>query len=192
MKERAAQLIAVQKKQSLASRLDLRSARELRDASDEKRLQPLFMRNFFMRAYQAAGSTITEDSHFPVYHVGRTPTEVLDVARQLRLPVAEKYDTPFVFDKNLVSVAGRVRVPEHTRLLGSGHPLFDALIEWAIRRARTAFSKGVMLVDPNLATPQRIWLVRSSIEDGRREERITADGWQRLKDGENSRQEAEE
>jgi len=49
-----------------------------------------------------------------------------------------------------------------------------------------------MLVDPNLATPQRIWLVRSSIEDGRREERITADGWQRLKDGENSRQEAEE
>jgi len=171
LKERAAQLIALQKKQSLASRLDLRSARELRDASDEHRLQPLFMRNFFLRAFQAASGTIKEDSHFPVYHVGKTPSEVLDVARQLRLPVAEKYDTPFVFDKNLVSVASRVRVPEHTKLLGSGHSLFDTLIEWAIRRARTAFSKGVMLVDPNLAAPQRIWLVRSSIEDGRREER---------------------
>jgi hypothetical protein len=50
-KDRAEQLIALQKKQSLASRLDLRSARELRDASDDHRLQPLFMRNFFMRAY---------------------------------------------------------------------------------------------------------------------------------------------
>ena len=37
-RERAAQLIALQKKTSLASKLDLRSARELRDASDERRL----------------------------------------------------------------------------------------------------------------------------------------------------------
>jgi hypothetical protein len=41
---------------------------------------------------------------------------------------------PFVFDKDLVSVASRARVPVYTRLLGSGHPLFDALTEWAIRR----------------------------------------------------------
>lgn len=171
LKNRATHLIALQKKQSLASRLDLRSARELRDASDEHRLQPLFMRNFFMRAFRAAGGTINEDNHFPVYHVGRTPSEIIEIARQTRLPVADKYDTPIVFDKNLVSVASRIAVPEHTKLLGSGHPLFDAVIEWAIRRARTAFSKGVTLVDPNIAAPERIWLVRSNIEDGRREER---------------------
>ncbi len=112
-----------------------------------------------------------EDKRFPVFHVGRTPSALLDVARQIRLPVADKYDTPFVFDKELVSVASTVRVPEHTRLLGPGHPLFDTVIEWAIRRAREAFTKGVMLIDPNIARPQRIWLVRSSIEDGRREEK---------------------
>lgn len=73
--------------------------------------------------------------------------------------------------KELVSVASRVRVPEHTRLLGPGHALFEALIEWATRRAREAFAKGVILIDPNIARPQRIWLVRSNVEDGRREER---------------------
>lgn len=171
LERRADSLVAVQKKQSLASKLDLRAARELRDASDEHRLQPLFVRDFFLRAYQAAGGTVTEDRYFPVYHIGRTPVELLDVARQARLPVAEKYDTPFVFDKDLVSVASKVRVPDHTRLLGPGHPLFEALIAWAVRRAREAFARGAVLVDPNIARPQRLWIVRSTIEDGRHEEK---------------------
>lgn len=81
---------------------------------------------------------------------------------------SERYDTPFVFDKQLVSVAGKVRIPERTKLMGPGHPLFDMLIEWAIREARQAFAKGALLVDPNIAKPQRVWLVRSTIEDGRR------------------------
>ena len=88
-----------------------------------------------------------------------------------RTPLSEAYDTPFVFDKQLVSVASKVRVPERTKLLGPGHPLFDTLIEWAIRDARQAFAKGALLVDPNIAKPQRLWLVRSTIEDSRTEKR---------------------
>ncbi|MEK6573637.1 MAG: helicase-related protein, partial [Chloroflexota bacterium] len=168
MEKRARELIALQKKQSLASKLDLREARKLRDESDERRLQPLFIQRFFLTTYLAASGAVIEDKHYPVYHLGRTPSEIVDVARQMRLPVKDKYDTPFVFDKDLVSVASRVRVPEHTKLLGPGHPLFEALIEWAIRRARDSFAKGVILIDPNIARPQRIWLVNSSIEDGRR------------------------
>jgi hypothetical protein len=151
--------------------LNLADARRLRDASDERRLQPLFMQNFFLAVYREAGGGVRADEHFLVYHVAPVPSEVLDVARTLRLPVRDKYDTPFVFDKNLVSVASKVRVPEHTKLLGSGHPLFDALTEWAIRKAREAFAKGATLCDPNIAAPQRLWLVRSAIEDGRQEAR---------------------
>ncbi len=168
---RAEELVSLQKKQSLASKLNLADARRLRDASDERRLQPLFMQNFFLSAYREAGGTVRTDDHFPVYHVGPVPSEVLDVARTLRLPVRDKYDVPFVFDKNLVSVASKTRVPEHTKLLGSGHPLFDALTEWAIRKARDSFGKGATLCDPNIAVPQRLWLVRSAIEDGRQEAR---------------------
>lgn len=166
-RDRAERLIALQKKASLASRLDLRAARELRDASDERRLQPLFIQRFFERAWVACGGTIRKDDNFPVWHLGMTPSELLDIARERRLPAVEKYDTPFVFDKQLVSVASKTRVPERTRLMGPGHVLFDVLIEWAIRRAQHAFAQGAVLVDPNIAKPQRLWLVRSTIEDQR-------------------------
>lgn len=171
LEEKAEDLVGLQKKQSLASQLDLADARQLRDASDERRLQPLFMRNFFINAWRAAGGGIHPDDAFPVYHVGTVPSKVMDIARRLRLPTRDKYDTPFVFDKQLVSVASLKRVPEHTRLLGSGHPLFDALTEWAIHEARESFAKGAALCDPNIAACQRLWLVRSAIEDGRHEAR---------------------
>ena len=171
LKTKADELVSLQKKQSLASKLNLADARQLRDASDERRLQPLFTQNFFLATYREAGGTVRADDHFPVYHAGIVPSAVLDVARTLRLPIRDRYDTPFVFDKNLVSVASKTRVPEHTKLLGSGHPLFEALTEWAIRKARDAFATGATLCDPNIAAPQRLWLIRSAIEDGRQEAR---------------------
>jgi len=167
--DRAERLIALQKKTSLASRLDLRSARELRDASDERRLQPLFIQRFFERAWTECGGTLRKDDYFPVWHIGSVPSALLELAQERRQALSEHYDTPFVFDKQLVSVASRVRVPERTKLMGPGHPLFDTLIEWAIREARQAFAKGAVLVDPNIARPQQIWLVRSTVEDGRRQ-----------------------
>ncbi|GIW42354.1 MAG: hypothetical protein KatS3mg076_2931 [Candidatus Binatia bacterium] len=175
--ERAERLVALQKKTSLASRLDLRAARELRDASDERRLQPLFIQRFFERAWTACGGTVRKDEHFPVWHIGPTPSALLELARERRQPLSETYDTPFVFDKQLVSVASKVRVPERTKLMGPGHPLFDTLIEWASREAREAFAKGATLVDPNIAKPQRVWLVRSTIEDGRRQWRPMPGSW---------------
>jgi hypothetical protein len=45
------------------------------------------------------------------------------------------------------------------------------LIDWARKQAHESFARGALLVDPNLARPQNIWLVRSTIEDGRVEAR---------------------
>ena len=168
---RAEELIDRQKHQSYTSRLDMETARELRDASDVRRLQPQFIDRFFRKAYAAVGGSVVQDEYFPVYHVGTTPTSLRELADNRRLPVREKYDTPFVFDKSLVSVASAVRVPEGTKLLGPGHVLFEALIAWTDRQARDAFTKGAVVVDPNIARPQRIWLLRSTISDDRREER---------------------
>ena len=165
--EKAGQLVDLQKKTSLASPLDLRSARELQDSSDEHRLQPLFIQNFFKRAWVACGGSFQADEHSRIYRIGVTPTAILDLARERRQAIEENYDTAFVFDKQLISVASRVRVPERTKLLGPGHNLFNILIEWTIIEARQAFAKGAMLVDPNVAKPQRIWLTRSTIKDGR-------------------------
>jgi SNF2 family DNA or RNA helicase len=169
--EKAEQFIAFQKRTSLTSRLNLRAARELRDASDEHRLQPLFIQNFFERAWKACRGTLRKDDHFPVWQMSPTPTALLELARERRVPLADRYDAPFVFDKQLLSVTSPIQIPDRTKLMGPGHPLFEMLIEWAIREARESFAKGAVLVDPNIARPHRLWLVRSTIEDGRVESR---------------------
>jgi len=169
--ERAEDLLALQKSTALASRLNLPAARELRDASDERRLQPLFIQRFFERSWSTAGGTMQKDERFPVWHLGPSPTKLLAIGRERRVLLPDRFDRPIVFDKQLVSVASRVEVPEGTELLGPGHPLFDALIEWTIRDARHAFAQGATVVDANIARPQRMWLVRSTIRDGRIEAR---------------------
>jgi len=170
--DRARELIALEKSSSLASHLDLRAARELRDASDEHRLQPMFIQRFFERAWRACGGTLWKDSCYPVWHLDSTPSALIQLGRELRKDIKNHYkDIPFVFDKQYVSVASPVPVPESTTLLGPGHPLFDTLIEWAIRQARPAFVRGALLVDPSAPKPQRLWLIRSSIRDSRPESR---------------------
>ena len=72
------------------------------------------------------------DEHFPVWHLSATPAALLDLARERKAAVPNRMDTPVLFDKQLVSVASKVRVPERTKLLGPGHALFDTLIEWAM------------------------------------------------------------
>lgn len=89
-RDRAERLITLQKKSSLTSQLDLRAARELRDASDERRLQPLFIQRFFEHAWTACGGTIRKDDHFPVWHIGPVPSDLLDMGREHGLPVADK------------------------------------------------------------------------------------------------------
>jgi len=170
-RDRAEQLVAQQKRAVFTSRLDLQAARRLCDASEEHRLQPLFIERFFRRAWEACSGTVRKDDHFPVWHIGPTPSTLLEFVRGQRKAVEDRYESAFVFDKHLVSVASRERIPERTKLLGPGHPLFDALVEWAIHQAQIAFAKGTALVDPNIGVPQRHWLVRSTILDGRVESR---------------------
>ena len=92
----------------------MRAAKDLHDASDEYRLQPLFIQRFFERAWTACGGTIRKDDHFPVWHLGHTPSALLDLSQDTRTPLSDRYDTPFVFDKQLVSVTSLVRIPERT------------------------------------------------------------------------------
>jgi len=166
--ERARAAIELQRKSSLASKLNLRSARELLDQSDERRIQPLFIQRFFERAWSACGGTMRQDSSSPVWLLGPTPDALVLLGQELRRPLDSHIVAPVVFDKALVSVASPVRVPENTRLLGPGQPLYDVLLEWAIRKAQNSLAQGTVLADPSLGSPQGVWLVRSVIRDGRR------------------------
>jgi hypothetical protein len=120
--ERAARLMALQKKTSLASRVDLRSARALRDASDERRLQPLFIQRFFERAWTACGMLAN-----PPFNVGDWGGEFLirdDKRWGYGVPLAGNTNFPWVkhFLYHLVpgGIAGSVLANGATSLHQSG------------------------------------------------------------------------
>jgi len=165
--EKAEFLIDLHKKPSLASRLDLHAVRQLHDQSYEKKLQPLFIEKFFEKAWSACGGTFLINDHPRIWHISPTPAPLINFALKHAFVVHDHYKTPFVFDKQLVSVASKTQVPDHTQLLGPRHPLFDVLISWAIDQARIPFAKGSILIDPNITKPLQVWLLRFVIEDQR-------------------------
>ncbi len=162
--EKAEQLLDSQQNGALSSDLDLGSARELYDASDEHRIQPLFLQRFIERAWTACSGTIRANNRVPVFRIGDSPKSARELAQKRQWSLPAGYNDPFALDKQLVSVSSQAHVPSRTRLMGLGHPLLDAQIEWAIGDACLSFAKGTKLVDPNIARPQRIWHVSSMIE----------------------------
>jgi len=169
--QKAQEIIRLQKKQSLVSKLDLTFTSDIRNLSDERRLQPLYIERFFIKAFTFAGGSVTKHQQYPVFILSQTPKAIIEIAREIKSAVSEYYHHPFVFDKGLVSVASPVKIPEDTKLIGPGHPLFECLIEYIQTQARESFAKGVKLINPNLSEEQDIWLIRSTVKDRRSDEK---------------------
>ncbi len=169
--QKALNLISIQKKQSLVSKLDLRFTTNIRNLSDERRLQPLYIERFFTKAFSYAGGFIKQHEQFPVIYLGQTPKVLLDYARELKIPIRDYYNNPFVFNKSLVSIASPVNVPDGTKLLGPGHPLFDCLLNYLKKQAAEVFARGAQIIDPNISEEERIWLIKSTVKDNRIDEK---------------------
>ena len=165
--EEAKELIQIQEKKSLTARLDLKAVKELKDTSDEKKLQPCFVNTFFEKAWAKCGGSIRNDGFLT--YLNSVPESLLKVANSTKMPLSKNYNNAFVFNKDLLSVVSEIRVPEYTQLLGPGHYLFDVLIEWAIKNAKKPFAKGVKLIDPSRNKVGKIALVRSTIIDSRQD-----------------------
>jgi len=170
--KKAEKLILLQKKQSLISKLDLNFTANIRNLSDERRLQPLYIERFFTKALAFCGGSLKKHHQYPVYYLaGNVPGQLSALARERKIFLRDCYENPFVFDKSLVSIASQVNLPENTKLMGPGHPLFDTLIEYMKRESREAFAKGVKLINPNLINEQAVWLTRSTVKDNRSDEK---------------------
>lgn len=169
--QRALDLISLQKKQSLVSKLDLSFTINIRSLSDERRLQPLYIERFFTKAFNFVGGYIKLHEQYPVFYLGQIPKTIVELARVLKLNVKELYNNPFVFDKSLVSINSPISVPEETKLLGPGHPLFDCLLQFIRSASQECFAKGSSIIDPNVTDESTIWLVKSAVKDNRLDEK---------------------
>jgi superfamily II DNA or RNA helicase len=121
----------------------VQSVREDMDRANARRLQPHFIRSFFMEAFGRLGGSIRE-RETGRYQVTRVPARIRDQARAagLRPGVLPAYER-ITFEKDRVAVHGLPLAD----FVCPGHSLLDATIDLLLEQHRDILRRGTVLVD---------------------------------------------
>ena len=144
---------------------DVERIREDMERAEARKLQPHFIRSFFIEAFARLGGAMTkrEEGRYEVTHV---PAAIRNRDRVIGHgpPVQKKYER-VTFEKSLISIHGK---PPAT-FVCPGHPLLDAVIDVVLERHRTELKRGAVLVDPvDEGEDARVLLyLEEAIQDGR-------------------------
>jgi superfamily II DNA or RNA helicase len=127
----------------ILARADVEKWRARMAEARARRLQPHYIRAFFLAAFRLLGGTIAEreSGRFEIRHV---PADVRDRDRQIGLgaPVLRRYER-VTFERELVQSPGKPRA----ELLAPGHPLLDAVTDLIVERYGPLLKQGTILVD---------------------------------------------
>jgi superfamily II DNA or RNA helicase len=122
---------------------DVERIREEMERAEARKLQPHFVRSFFLEAFTHLGGAIRErePGRFEITHV---PAELRRRDRQIGLgaPLLRRYER-ITFEKKLIAVDGRPR----SQFVTPGHPLLDGTIDLVIERYDSLLRQGAVLVD---------------------------------------------
>ena len=166
LKQEFAEKINSQKERLSHSAIDYKDARELKENSDEKRLQPIYVRLFFEKAFRHLGGEFTgvRDS---VFRIEKLPDSIAEVLKKDYNIFADIRQLQFCFDKSFFfdyRSAGELGAVHY---INPGYPLFDAVIKVIRRTCREDVLKGAILVSPDEKEDYFAFFVRSQITDNR-------------------------
>jgi len=142
---------------------DLEKWRARMAEANARRLQPHYVRAFFIAAFKLLGGTIAEreSGRYEIRHV---PAGIRDRDRQIGLsaPVLRRYER-VTFDKALTRLLGKPKA----ELLAPGHPLLDAVTDLVIERYGPLLKQGTILIDRHDPTeaPRLLTAVTNEITD---------------------------
>jgi len=123
--------------------LNVDAVRKRMEEARERRLQPGFVRGFFIPAFERLGGQIRrrEAGRYEITHV---PQRLIELARRVNrwMPLARSYER-VTFELELVHPEGRPTAA----LLAPGHPLLGAVIEATIDDLGDALRRGTVFVD---------------------------------------------
>ena len=139
--------------------------KEEMDKAEARKLQPFFLRSYFLEAFaNAGGDTRRREGHR--YEIPHVPGVLRERDRQIsdsRTPVLTKYER-ICFDKQEVHVDGRPTAD----LVHPAHPLMASLLDVTLGDHRAALKRGAVLLDPADPgqTPSLLLLVDHVIREG--------------------------
>ena len=142
----------------------VQAIREEMERAHARRLQPHFVRSFFLDAFERLGGKIhlREAGRYEVSHV---PLAIRERDRQIGrgAAVGAKYER-ICFEKEHVSASPRAQ------LICPGHALLDCTIDLVIERHRELLGQGAVLVDERDEglEPRLLFYLEHRVIDGRR------------------------
>lgn len=146
--------------------------REQMEKAEARKLQPHFIRAFFLKAFTALGGIINpkEAGRYQITHV---PSAVRERDRQLSGrdrrntdPVTSRYER-VCFEKSAVRIVGK---PDSVQaaLLHPGHPLMQAVTDLMLEKHVAQLKEGTVLVDPvdSGDQPSLLVMLDHAVKDG--------------------------
>ncbi len=126
----------------MMSATDVDEIRQRMEEAEARKLQPHYIRSFFLEAFRLLGGQIArrEPERYELTHV---PAEIRNRGKALGVgvPVVPRY-TRVTFEKALVAPHGQPQA----QLLAPGHPLLDATVDLVLERYRPLLKQGAILV----------------------------------------------
>jgi len=163
--------IQQQKEQIGHSLVDYQEARRLKERSDERRLQPIYIRLFFEKAFMALGGEFVTVRP-AIFRITRMPEALVSRLREDYNILADVRQVLFCFDKQVFLDYQTTNDLGPVHYINPGNPVFDSLIKLALQQYKEDMLRGTVLVSPDETCPYMAFFVRSRITDNRH----TADG----------------
>ena len=171
LKIKFSEKIKEQKEKLAHSMVDYKDARILKESSDEKRLQPIYIRLFFEKAFKHLGGAFTELRH-SIYRIDKLPDSIATALRKDYMIHAHSFQQiQFCFDKQVFLEYQNVGDLGRVHYINPGNAVFDSLIKVVRNLYREDMLKGAILVSPEDNESYFAFFVKSQIVDNRESKR---------------------
>ena len=144
---------------------DVEHIRDEMERAEARKLQPHFIRSFFLEAFALLGGAVRErePGRFEITHV---PAELRRRDRQMGfgVPLLRRYER-VTFEKELIAVEGR----PFAQFVTPGHSLLDRTIDMIIEGYDSLLRQGAVLIDEtdSADSPRVLVYLQHAVVDGR-------------------------
>lgn len=149
----------------MMSPTDVEEIRRQMEEAEARKLQPHYIRSFFLEALRLLGGQISKREPGR-YEITNVPAEIRNRGKTLGagIPIVPRY-TRVTFEKALMSPPGEPQA----QLLAPGHPLLDAIVDLMLERYRPLLKQGAMLVADadDTEDPRALVYVEHAIQNAR-------------------------
>lgn len=153
--------------ESLATRfIDYTRIKEMAERAREYKLIPEYVEEFFKRAFTKAGGRFRElkDGFMAIDSI---PSDIRRIAESVEFKnkygVLMRRYPKVTFDKDMA-----FKNPD-AEFISFGHPLFEALLKWAIEKFNEEARRGAVFKDPSGRLNGYIWFYIGEVRDGKGE-----------------------